>query len=440
MWWWSIAVAAPGTFVEEEAQRLWVAEGGPGSQFGWAVADIEDLDGDGVRDVITSAPYAAATGFVVALSGVDGRELWRTASGELHAEGGYAIAAAGDLDGDGVWDVVVGEPGIDRVVLMSGVDGSELAAVEGVADERLGSAVGRVGDVDGDGVDDLLVGAESADGGGTDAGRVVLLSGRTRAVLWTVEGAMAGGQLGGGAGHLGDVTGDGVPDVVVGAHGNGGRVLVLDGADGSLVREHVDPDGGGVLGQFFVSGVGDLDGDGVPDVFGGDYANPAKGPGTGRAFVWSGATGATLHTFTGESAGEGLGTGRYAGDVDGDGVPDLAIGSWQHSGGAPGAGRFTLFSGADGSVLRTVTGTREGENLGFDVVGVGDVDGDGAIDLAVSAATGSRVYLVTGLPVPEAPPSEPAPSSGGCGCAHGGGASWLGVGIALLTRRRRLRR
>jgi hypothetical protein len=82
--------------------------------------------------------------------------------------------------------------------------------------------------------------------------------------------------------------------------------------------------------------------------------------------------------------------------VDGDGLVDLAIGSYTSSDGAPQAGKVEIFSGVDGSLIRRITSTTAFENLGFDAVGVGDLDDDGVPDLLISAASGDRVYVVAG--------------------------------------------
>jgi hypothetical protein len=132
---------------------------------------------------------------------------------------------------------------------------------------------------------------------------------------------------------------------------------------------------------------GDLDGDGRADVYASDFANRAKGPATGRAYVFSSKDGKPLLRLTGETAGEGFGTSASkAGDIDRDGVPDLAVGAWQHGSAAASGGRIYLHSGKDGRLLGTITGRVPGETLGFDSVGIGDADGDGDEDFLVTSA------------------------------------------------------
>ena len=111
--------------------------------------------------------------------------------------------------------------------------------------------------------------------------------------------------------------------------------------------------------------------------------------------MYSGRDGSLIHGWPGGPS-DGTGPGREAGDVNGDGRIDLAVGSYTASDGAPAAGRVDVRSGRTGNVLRTITSTTENENLGFDVVGVGDVNRDRRLDLLISAAEGDTVYLVAG--------------------------------------------
>lgn len=402
------ARAEPGVFVEPEVEVLQVFEGDRhGSLFGWAVSAVADVDGDGASEVLTGAPFNTLGGMnagrAYLYSGATGAPLF-VWTGEAGDRLGFSIADAGDVDGDGTPDVIVGAPGpveaAGEAHLYSGATGEELAVLTGsVAGDDFGVSVTGVGDVDGDGLADVLVGAPRDPTIGLDSGRVTLFAAVDWSTpRWSREGE-AGMRLGGGAGPIGDVSGDGIADVVVGAHGNGGAVWVLSGDDGSDVHVPLLGDrSAGNLGQFFVAGVGDVDGDAVPDVYGGDFGDAALGPGTGRAYVWSGASGERLHTFAGLAAGDGLGCGRGAGDADGDGVPDLAVGSYSASpGGVVQAGLVTIFSGATGEVIRTITGTTELEQVGFDAVGIGDVNGDGRDDLAISGANDDRVYVIAGM-------------------------------------------
>jgi hypothetical protein len=170
---------------------------------------------------------------------------------------------------------------------------------------------------------------------------------------------------------------------------------VYSGKTGRLLfRIHAER-GNVAFGQFFVAGVGDTNGDGVPDIYVGDYASNNAGSAGGFAAVYSGVDGRLLHAWRG-AAGEGLGPGRAAGDVNHDGRTDLIIGEYTSSDGAPQAGKVKVVSGATGRVLRTITSTTAGENLGFDAVGVGDTNGNGTIDYLVSAASLDTVYLIDG--------------------------------------------
>lgn len=392
-----------GTFVESEVTLLQTLSSA-GGNFGWAVADLVDISNppDGVTDIIVPSlgegrtfVYSGATGALLHTlikPGTDGNGVF-----------GSAVGDAGDVDGDTVHDIVVGSPGPaisganpGHAYVFSGADGSLLLTLTGEAiRDSYGSAVGGAGDVNSDGRGDILVGAPTNDASGTNAGRGYIHSGLDGSLIRTLDAEAAGDRFGSGAAGTGDVNGDNIGDQVVGAPGGGasGKAYVFSGADGSLLFATNADAGGSSYGVFFVAGVGDVNNDGRRDVYVGDFG--ASG-GNGKAYVYSGIDGTLIHSFPGGS-GEGLGCGRGAGDVNNDGHADLLIGHYTSSLGASFAGRAVLFSGADGSVLRTITSTTAGENLGFDAVGVGDTNGDGFIDLLVSASTQNRVYLVAGI-------------------------------------------
>lgn len=393
----------------------WVGEA-RGDQFGWIARNIGDVDGDGVHDVTTSAPTSSEggkdAGKVYVYSGRSGALLW-SQTGAAGDKLGIGVEAAGDVDGDGVPDVVAGAPGGDRAYVYSGKNGEVLHTLSGeVKGDAFGTKAADAGDIDGDGHSDVLIGAPQNSARGKGTGAAYIHSGKDGAVLVTLRGEKAGDGFGSAA--AGAVV-DGRVFVVVGAPGGGptggGRVHVYRGAQGRGVKAAWTPafviDGDEdtrQLGGMFVSVVGDVDKDGTRDIYASDWMHSAHGTMTGRVYVVSGVDGEPLHTLTGEVAGDGFGIGPAdAGDVDGDGHDDLIIGAWQHTSAAPGGGKVTLFSGKSGAALHAYTGKVMGETFGFDATGMGDVNGDGTIDFLLTSAWSSikgprsgRVYIVSG--------------------------------------------
>jgi len=376
-----------------------------GDEFGWIARGIGDVDRDGISDLVISAPgnlpYGAGAGKVYVYSGKSGARLWKH-DGTAGALLGIGIEAAGDVNGDGIPDVIAGAPGIGAVFVYSGSSGAQLYRIVGDSNEAgLGSAVAGVGDLDGDGRADFVAGAPSSNARGAGAGRVTLFSGATGKRLLSLDGENPGDAFGSTvAGANGRI--------VIGAPGAGaahhGRVYVFDRLNtrATFVK---DADSTGVaLGSMFVSVVGDVNGDGKPDIYATDYPNTAKGPATGRVYVYSGADGSTLRTLTGDRIGAGFGIGAArTGDVDGDGLADLVIGAWQHSGAAWSGGKVSVLSGRDGHELQAITGRVPGETLGFDAVGIGDVNGDGVTDYLITSAwsmvngvRSGRTFIVAG--------------------------------------------
>jgi hypothetical protein len=391
-----------------------------GERFGWAVSELSDIDRDGVREAIVGAPRhrdaaGRVTGHADVYSGRTGRLIYRF-DGEPDDRLGYSMADAGDVDGDRVADIVVGATGegalmctaiprAGRVYVYSGRTGRQLLRVDGQeAGDQFGAAVGGAGDVNRDGRADLVVGAPCHDGpGGADAGAAYVVSGRDGRILRRHDGSAAGDGLGWGAAGLGDIDRDRRGDYVVGAKdagtGDRGLAYVYSGQSGRLRFTLAGDATSAEFGWFFVAGAGDTDRDGRNDIYVGDFcaADDVGGCSAprGQAYVFSGRTGALLHLFLGAEVNDGAGPGRSAGDVNRDGYADVVVGSYTSNAGAPAGGRVTVYSGRTGRVLFDHAGRNASETLGYDAVGLGDVNRDGRVDLLVSGASADRVYVLS---------------------------------------------
>jgi hypothetical protein len=405
--------AIAGPFVESvTVVHEWIGEGA-GDQFGWIARVIGDVDADGYNDFVTSAPTRKNggdnAGRVYVYSGHSGALLWQV-DGAPGDQLGSGIEAAGDVNGDGIGDVIASAPEIDSAYLYSGRDGRTLRTLHGEhGADRFGEHVASVGDLDADGYADVIIGAPGNNAGGKGAGRAYVYSGKSGQLLLTLTGERNGDAFGSTVAGFSDARNH---FIVVGAPGAGprksGRVYVYSGL-ANQPRFTIDADSTGVaLGYMFVSVLGDVDGDDVPDIFASDWSDASLGPKTGKTYVHSGRTGQRLYTFAGQTAGEGFGTTHsVAGDVNGDERDDLIIGSWQYSAVAPGGGRAYLYDGRTGKLLRTYTSRIPGETFGFDAVGFGERDEHGQAELLITSGWSNvhgphsgRIYLIsTGLPI-----------------------------------------
>lgn len=415
------ALAAPAAFgahpnfVEPEVDVLYSLFGEQaGDSYGWVADPIGDIDNDGTSDFITSAPFwvdegGTAVGKIYVHSGADGALLFEQQGvpGEFL---GYSATTAGDVNNDGTGDYIYGTRA--RVLVRSGTDHSLLHEWS-MPGELFGFDVAGVGDLNGDSHDDVIVGAPTAAHGGAASGRLYAFSGADGTILWTFDGE-AGWLTGLGTGLVGDVDDDGIHDVVVAAHGavaNGkGAAFVISGADGSALLELKSrspaPGAMGPLttfGRFHCHGAGDVNADGVPDIFVGDYNAKSPEPtpdgspgfGTGRAYVYSGANGKILLDLRAEQVGDGLGPGRGVPDIDMDGHDDVYVAAYSYTDGAiPWVGKGYLVSGATGTVIRTMTGRTASEFLGVDALAVGDLDQDRITDYMLTGA--GSLYIILG--------------------------------------------
>jgi len=392
-----LAAAAPG-----QSLLLGVGGAAPDGEAGRAASGAGDLDLDGYDDVVVGAPGAGGTGAVSVHSGQDGSVLWSVAGTAPGERFGICATGLGDVDEDGVPDVVVGsapDDGAGGVRILSGQDGTVLRAFGGAQDgELFGFVVDAIDDLDGDGVDDVVVGAPDWNG---ETGRVAIHSGRTGAVLVSLPGSEPGARFGIAASRTGDLDGDGRDDLVVGALQAGdqqqGDVFVYALGEGGVATElfvltgEPNMHNGGA-----VSDCGDVDGDGVPDVVAGGYFWESK---TGAATVYSGADGSLVHFWTGDEPGQLFGTSVTGfADVDDDGRADVLVGSVGNAGGE-GPGLVQVFCGRTGAELYRLALGDPGAQLGLWADAAGDLDADGTGDVVAGAPFSSAVARDGGFAV-----------------------------------------
>ena len=427
------------------APRGFAVEGSmPGEAFGRTMAAAGDVDGDGLGDLIASQAGAGPGGSVVILGGTE-EPLLSTASaaswgiamiGETpETPAGWSVAGAGDVNGDGRDDVIVSSVLFDdnrgrsyvvfgreaKGTVELGALGSAGFTIDGeVSGELSGADVAGAGDVNGDGLDDLLIGAIGFE---ELTGRTFVLFGKADADPVTLGSALpgyriigdqAGDRVGISVAGGGDLDGDRLDDVIIGAigadGGSGEAYAVFGKASGANVNTanlgsfgfRLGDAPGDALGRS-VAFAGDVNADGAADVI--------VGNGLGRAFVVFGGASMDLElTFLGnagfEIGGGDDGLGFYVGgghDVNGDGYADVIVGSTE--------GPSHVIYGKDDSA--PVVATALDGTDGFTVTGstgdvalVPDMNGDGVDDVALANASATangrasagRVHVLYGTP------------------------------------------
>lgn len=396
------------------------------------------------------------------LDGTNGFTLNGIASAD---DTGRSVSSVGDLNGDGFDDIVLGADGADpngnlsgeiHVVFgresgspasldLSSLDGTNGFRLRGeAAYDQAGLSVSAAGDVNGDGLDDLLIGALGHDGFGYDAGRAYILFGddsfpaafELSALVgsngFSINGGVESDFLGTSVSGAGDVNGDGFDDVVIGApyadpgdRTNAGAAYVVLGTDGNFAANlpisSLNGENGfalnGVseddLAGFSVSAAGDVNGDGYDDVLIGAYDADPNGPSSGSSYVVFGQASGVAASFELSSLDGSNGFSMHganaadysgwavagAGDLNGDGLDDIVVGAYQATGGeSQSAGRSYVVFGSDngfpssiqlgqldGAVGFALDGVATDDQSGRSVGSAGDVNADGFDDLIVGA-------------------------------------------------------
>jgi len=380
--------------------------------FGYSVAGVGDLNGDGHSDFIIGNYKASPNGLLEAgsayvYSGLDGSVIYQIDGDSTGDNFGYSVSGAGDVNGDAISDFIVGAVraspnGIfwaGSAYVFSGADGLLLYRKDGSAprDYFAGSVAGA-GDVNNDGFADFIIGATNTNPGGLiNAGSAFVYSGADSSLLYRKDGGSVSEFFGASVAAAGDVDGDGRADFIIGApyadpdtidHSvNSGVAYVYSGLDGSLIYKVKSDSADDYLG-FSVSGAGDVNNDGRSDFIVGAPNTDAAGLlDAGWAGIYSGVSGLLLHSLPGDSAGDLFGYSVAGlGDVNGDGRDDVMIGIiGANQGDFDYAGSARVISGADGSTLFQVDGSGLLHEMGYSVAGAGDVNGDGRPDVIVSA-------------------------------------------------------
>ena len=411
------------------------------------------------------------------LSVLNGTNGFRFPGAEPGVYAGYSVSAAGDINGDGIGDFIVGS--VDQTV--GSTDAGRVYVVFGKASSfgadfdpwslngtngfritgaalggKLGNSVAAAGDINGDGFDDLIVGAPAANQNGeayvvfgkaSGFAPTLSLASLNGANGFRIVGATPGEQLGGSVSGAGDVNSDGIADVIVGASEaspngsfSGAAYVVFGKASGFPASFNVSnlngSNGFRIAGESSgnragnaVSRAGDVNGDGIADVIvGASEASPNGAAAAGAAYVIFGKAGgglpATLNVsslngtngfkLSGAAAGDRAGFSvSGVGDINGDKIADLVVGAMRAdpNGGDSGAayvvfGKVGAFAASlnlaslNGSNGFRIIGAAAGDQAGYSVSGTGDVNGDGIGDLIVGArfANGNAgaAYVVFG--------------------------------------------
>jgi len=397
----------------------------PGAAWGESVAAVGDVNGDGWSDFVIGAPLMSGAhgdegrAFLAlgSASGTPTIDFWLCFGGQAAAHLGDTVAGAGDVNGDGYDDVLVAAPDYDNGQVDEGQVRLYLGSADGLSNTpdwtaegnqgacSFGVGLAGLGDINGDGYDDVAIGAPRYSNGEQNEGRVFVYYGSAAGLpanpSTTREPNVANAQYGFSVASAGDVNADGLADMIVGAYAMGpnaqGAAYVYLGTIFGVAQSSVWAGTGGQANAYYgcsVAGVGDVNGDGYGDVLVGAFLYDHLVTDTGAAWLYygraSGVTAAAAWDYMPSQSTAYLGQCvAPAGDANGDGYADLAIGAPSYTHAQANEGLAAIFYGsADGPGLGPDLywfGGQANAFLGNSVVTAGDVDGDGFSELVAGA-------------------------------------------------------
>jgi hypothetical protein len=434
-----------------ELTQAWIGESDRNdAQFGYALSTAGDVDGDGYSDLIVGAPWydggqpgegavflyhGSATGLAV------GPADWITESNQENSHLGYAVSIAGDVNGDGYADVIIGAPDHDVVYTSTETDAGQVHVFYGspaglavghpswlaTGDQEnghFGQSVSTAGDVNHDGYADIIIGVPDHDGLYPDGGAAFVYYGGPDGLAigppnWMAIGDQLGAHLGTAVSTAGDVDSDGYADVAIGAPEydltgtailtNTGQAYVYYGSSTGLVTSttvitRVWTAGGDQADAHFglvVSTAGDVNGDGYSDLLVGapgyDVVGTVTITAAGQAYVFYGGLdgltpGPANWVATGSQENARFGAAvSVAGDVNSDGYADIVVGAPGYTGIQSGEGAAFVYRGGPAGLPAAPNWSahptsQEDARFGVAVSPAGDVNGDGHSDLAIGAA------------------------------------------------------
>lgn len=343
-----------GTDIDLVSDIEWAYEGTAlDAAVGQAVA-IADVNNDGYADVIVGAPGIGNGGAVYVFhgsaSGPSATPDQSLTHATVGANFGHALAKAGKLNNDVYDDIIIGAYGIDQAFIYhgsaSGIGASADATLNGTASSQFGIAVGSAGNVNGDGYDDVIIGADRYDNGQTDEGAAYVYHGSASGVVdsvdWSKEIDQDDAYFGFAVAGAGDVNNDGYADVIIGAPNfdNGqadeGRVYLYHGSASGLAASFavvMEPNQAGALYGYAVASAGDVNNDSYGDVIVGAPSFDNVQADEGRATIYFGSASGLDSTPQIEvesdqiGANFGVAVAGGSGSIDNDNYDDVIIGA-----------------------------------------------------------------------------------------------------------------